>query len=106
MNGKAPGSDSMETQGSPARCVAAVVAAVVAVAAAAAAQCPRGELPSGGEAEAHGDPGPAGRLWRGCRRPCGEQGLAALRGAVLLSPSTQAPRALPESWGRRLRRRS
>lgn len=92
----------METQGSPARCVAAVVA----VAAAAAAQCPARGTPERGEAEAHGDPGPAGRLWGGCRRPCEEQGLATLRGAVLLSPNTQAPRALPESWGRRLRRRS
>lgn len=97
MNGKAPGSGSMETQGSPARCVAA----------AAAAQCPARGTPQRGEAEAHGDPGPAGRIRGRGRSPRGwEQGLATPRGAVVLSPNTQAPRALAESLGRLLHARS
>lgn len=55
VKGKAPGSGSMEMQGSPARWVAAV----------AAAQCPVQGTPQRGEAEAHGDPSPAGRAREG-----------------------------------------
>ena len=59
----------MEMQGSPTRCVAA------AVVVAAAAQCPARGTPQRGEAEAHGDPSPAGRIRGGDRSPRGwEQG--------------------------------
>lgn len=82
MNGRALGSGSMETQGSPVRCLVVVAAA--------AAQCPApGELPGGGPPTR--EEIPARRAHRGAGlSPRGwEQGLASPRDAVRFPSGTQ-----------------
>lgn len=99
MNGKAPGSGSMETPGSPARCVAVVAAAT-------AAQCPARGTPWRGEAEHEEIPASRGASGYAAGARAGGSGCSATppipRGvqcASLPAPRPQEPCPGPRGEG-------